>query len=185
MFHPTRPLLSLLASAALALATTGLSHADTNIERSCNAKYGTYIPGFLGSDGFVRVKVDGYENIDARFSFQARRGCGATVPNRCRERAREAAFACMAEHATTQGAIPASCTSNGVRDYSLSDMYGAMKAAACRHAKGYLGETKYQQAKAYPLKVTIRGIVSGDRGCGVDNLMSEVRSLGTINVQCD
>ena len=91
----------------------------------------------------------------------------------------------MSDHAKAQGSVPASCKRDGVRDYSLTDFDAAFKAAACRHAKGYLGDARYQQAKAYPLKVTIRGIVSGDRGCGANDEMSEVRSLGTVVVQCD
>lgn len=172
-----------LAFTAPLLCTQSL--ADTNIERSCIAKYRAYIPGFIGSDGFVRFRVDGYAAIDAKYDFEARRGCGATVPNRCRERARDAAFACMSEHAKTQGAIPEACKSNGVRGYTLSDMKAAFKPAACREAKGYLSAERYQMAREFPLKVTLQSVVSGDRGCGKNDEMSEVRSVGQLEVKCD
>lgn len=169
---------------AASLITVG-TWADSNIERSCKAKYRAYIPGFVGNDGFVRIRVDGNENIDPKYAFEARRGCGATVPNRCRERARDAAFACMSEHAKSQGAIPDACKSNGVRGYTLTNMSQAFKEAACRHAKGYLSAERYQTAKAFPLEVTIQSVVSGDSGCGQNEDKSEVRSVGKMRVQCD
>lgn len=172
--------LALLASLPLATAV----HADTNIERSCSAKYRVYIPESVFSDGRPQFRVDGHEPLAEQYTFSARRGCGATVPNRCRQRASEAALACMTDHAKNPGSRPASCTRDGVHGYTLTNLEAPVKAAACKHAKGYWGAEKYNNALPVTLKTSIKAIVSGDDGCDGKDSKSVVKYVATFNVEC-
>lgn len=76
--HPYRMVLLILAG------VFGFSTSAHSITRSCDAHYEWQTTG--GSFG-------------GKFSnFTGKGGCGSTVPNRCRERARDAAMNCMTTH---------------------------------------------------------------------------------------
>jgi hypothetical protein len=69
---------------AVALAGATCAPALANITRSCDAYYFWQTTGGTYSGTFA--------------TFTGKGGCGRTVANRCRERARDAAMACMATH---------------------------------------------------------------------------------------
>lgn len=107
MTERRRTLFSKLTVVALT-GTVSLPVAAANITRSCDAKYFWQTTGGTFSGTFS--------------DFTGKGGCGRTVPNRCRERARDAAMDCM----TTHWAIrwerrrPEAClNAQGVYDYNV------------------------------------------------------------------
>jgi hypothetical protein len=82
--------------------------ADANITRSCTAKYTIYIETPAAIRG---------SHFDTR-DFSGKGGCGAVVPNRCRDRASEKLIACFRAQFSNINAVPAECTSaHNVHDY--------------------------------------------------------------------
>jgi hypothetical protein len=72
------------ALTAVVLAGAACSPAMAKITRSCDASYFWQTTGGTYSGTFAK--------------FTGKGGCGSIVPNRCRERARDAAMACMPTH---------------------------------------------------------------------------------------
>ena len=67
------------------------------ITRHCRGAYIVQVVGAPGSPG------NGWQKLFPVPNFSAAGDCGSTVPNRCRERARDRANRCMQEHWTSAG----------------------------------------------------------------------------------
>jgi len=154
--------------------------AEDNIERSCKAMYGLYIPETVNSKGAPMRRIEGHMLLDKKYEFSARRGCGSIVPNRCRQRASEAAKQCMIAHAKAPATMPAACTSNGVKDYPIMNLEQTVKEAACSYARDFFGSNLAGMDDPFFVKTSIKAIIDGDKGCGGGdnkNLMEYVRTL--------
>jgi hypothetical protein len=142
-------LIGTLACAGLLLS----SSAYANIHRSCDAWY-----------EIKYVYIDGikpYKQGSAFGSFSATRSCGATVPNRCRERARGALESCMRVHWQVRWdrIRPTHCTSaEGVNNYTIADIKTELEREACCTAANALSFQK--------VTVDLYGFTGGDTGCG-------------------
>lgn len=83
--------------------------------------------------GLFQVVTDtGHHNYVPYTGFQARRGCGSSVPNRCRERARTALHTCMHQFMYWDprgNAVPMSCISNGVTGFNRFSWWHARHEA--------------------------------------------------------
>jgi len=101
--------------------------AETTVERSCD---GGYQLSFTRINGEKPAK----SSLMEFGKFGARRGCGKSVPNRCRERAREAILTCGERHwgRLTEGDAPAQCSGDeGIRNYSVASMQLEVERVAC------------------------------------------------------
>ena len=158
--------------------------AEDNIERSCEAKYGLYIPHTVNSKGSAGIRIDSHTLLDQKYEFSARRGCGRTVPNRCRHRASEAAMQCMIAHANAPATKPAACISNGVANYSITNLEKPVQEAACRVTRESLGPDRYKQLAPLLVKTSVKAFVKGDKGCGGGDSKYVMKYVGTIIVTC-
>lgn len=155
--------------AELALAPAVQSYATAgNGERA--AELGV-TPAIRRSCGaiFHLTSLQGGGAIEAE-PFSARRGCGRTVPNRCRRRARDSCKSCF-QAAWRDRFIrgrPRECTELS----SVSGFQGDVGLAAMvrRHV--------CQLFHARDQTVIVRGLVRGDTGC------SSATELGTLHVRC-
>jgi hypothetical protein len=130
--------------------------SEDNIERSCKAEYEVRLTFWKpkGVTHGVQLHMRDYE-------FSARRGCGRTVPNRCRKRAREAIKQCMVAHATAPATMPAACTSNGVENYRITNLEKAVQETVC----SFVNTNHMGIGVADLYDVALWGISSGDEGC--------------------
>lgn len=102
-----------------------------NIRRTCHAWYRCYAMMIDGVPPPSDVGISGLPR------FTAEGGCGEFVPDRCRERAREAAKDCATDHWINRRArtIPMSCfPHNGVRNYVTRDIEWELNKAVCCRA---------------------------------------------------
>lgn len=129
------------------------SEAGKEITRSCDGKY---IVKYKKINGVV-PQSSGTVFGD----FSATRHCGASVPNRCRERAREALFTCGKIHYEqrwTRNTIPTHCTLHeGVKNYNIRDIKDELEKAVCCGAAN-------KSHKKVEVELAIRS--QGDDGCG-------------------
>jgi hypothetical protein len=88
--------------------------------------------------------------------------CGATVPNRCRERARGKLLGCYREHWKVRWdrVRPEACTeAAGVSRYALADIKSAMEEQVC---------CSESSLKHDAIVVNLYGVTWGDEGCGAN-----------------
>ena len=128
--------------------------AFATIQSSCNAWYEVQ----------VLSSIQGNKTSEQVGQFSARRGCGDNVPNRCRSRARDAAHTCMQTHWNNRFDIkkPVKCTSEGVRNYRITDLKTNLENAACSLLKSpfdYNGDTRR-------IVFAVYRVTQGDTNCG-------------------
>lgn len=145
------PFLLGLCVAVLLLVGRPELAAAADIERSCQARW-TLTNKTTGATAVLD-------------EFEARAGCGKTVPNRCRSRARDAAHACMSKHWETRfdRKKPAECSSSGITGYGLPDIKAAVENAAC--SLGWV--------QGGDVVVSLSGSTSGDKECGRTKTFSD------------
>ena len=129
------------------------SEAGKEITPSCDA---SYLVKYKKINGVVPQSGG-----TAFGNFSATRHCGRTVPNRCRERAREAIFTCGKIHYDqrwTRNTIPTHCTTfEGVKNYNVRDMKDELEKAVCCGANNKLHKN---------MEVELSVQSRGDDGCG-------------------
>jgi hypothetical protein len=161
--------------------------AEDTVERSCKAAYRLHLSTIENAAGSSLIPIadviGGIANPDGSFGFTARRGCGATVPDRCRRRAGEAAMACMQAHANARGTMPQQCTNEGVKDYQIANLEAVIRARACKEVRNR-GIDESILPRPYYISVTIKGMVYGDSGCGGGDRDKMERDLATLRVAC-
>jgi len=167
-----------------ALLVSIQASAEDKIERSCKAKYGLYISETVNSKGTPMKRIEGHMVLDEKYEFSARRGCGSLVPNRCRQRASEAAKQCMIAHAKAPATMPAACTSNGVKDYPIMNLEQTVKEAACSYAKDFFGSKLAGMDDPFFVKTSIKAIIDGDKGCGGDDDKHLMEYIASLTVTC-
>ena len=174
--------ISLAAVSSIALFSHPVLAVD--IERSCNAYYRFHLGGVdneTGNHVFAIAEV-----IGSQSQFTARRGCGQTVPNRCRRRASEAAMQCMQAHAKNLAQAPAECRSNGVQNYPVDNLEQFAKTQVCAYLKNSGKVTFNSLPPGYSVTVGIKGKVWGDEGCGGgDRRDTEVDLVKNLKIKCD
>ena len=115
------------------------------ITRSCNAKL------------FIKNPMTGGTKTLEVFSAQG--NCGSAVPNRCRQRAKDAAFKCMRIHWDKRWDQdrPEHCEPGAkIFDYSIQDLKKRIESKACSAGWG----------KSGAVKIDLYGNTSGDNKCG-------------------
>ena len=131
------------------------SEAGNEITRSC--------------DGFYAVKIKKINGVATSGgttfgSFSATRHCGASVPGRCRERARETIFTCGTVHYAqrwTRNTIPSHCTIvEGVKHYDIKDIKDSLEKSVCCGASN-------KSRKSAEVELHVNS--SGGEGCGPGN----------------
>lgn len=161
--------------------------AGDTVERSCKAAYRLHLSAIEDAGGTKLIPIadviGGVANPDGSFGFSARRGCGATVPDRCRRRAGEAAMACMQAHASARGTMPRQCTSDGVTDYQITNLETVVRGRACEEVRKR-GINESILPRPYYIKVTIKGMVYGDSGCAGGDRNTMERDLAALRVAC-
>jgi hypothetical protein len=140
------------------------------IERSCNAYFGMDI-----------VQVDG-NRVQSRTltfgNFFTRRGCGQTVPDRCRRRARDSAHSCMRDHWThvRDMAAPKSCRGQDVRNYQVrGSLHNEVEKQACEYARAWINPNVNQ------VVVNVRAVSEGDSGCAMQSDLGQMYSISCLN----
>lgn len=136
-----------------------------NIERSCQARYIVYLkygpPTQRAPGPGIPILMKGSE-------FSARRGCGSNVPNRCRERARDAIMQCMKDHSqmgwNAVHTMPAACTSNGVQNYPITDIFEAVQETVCNHLKWDKEKSRWEHEPDLD-NADLWADISGNAGC--------------------
>jgi len=125
----------------------------------------------LGADGSGKGYLT--ERHGLKGFFTARRGCGRTVPNRCRQRAKSAALRCMQEHTQSLGETPAACSiHNGIEGYTFGNMQQTLHQAVCKYMEDkadYLeksGIDPFILPESYQVVVWFSAFIEGDAGCG-------------------
>jgi len=162
--------------------------AEDNIERSCKAFYRLHLSGISATPGgeqLIRIAetIGGVGNPDGSFGFSARRGCGRTVPDRCRRRASDAAMACMEAHAKSPKTMPPQCKSDGVEGYKIEDLETVVRKRVCAEVPKQ-GISQSILPRPYYVKTTIKGNAAGDSGCGGGDRDRVERDLSQIDVAC-
>lgn len=160
--HRRQLVLSLGTVALLVAAAPALAK---DIVRHCDGEY-----------RMVATLVDGRPpagNLEWHFGDYAGRGhCGSSVPNRCRERARNKLETCYREHWKVRWdrVRPQACTeSGGVSRYALADVKSTMEELVCCSDKA---------SKHDEITVNLYGLSWGNRGCGAD---ARPRLLGSLD----
>ncbi len=158
-----------------------------NIQRSCTANYQIYIVRAATASNVQLAPVGkwtafGSTHLD--YQFTARRGCGRSVPNRCRQRASTAALNCMQAHVRNPGSTPTACRGNGVRDYRIGNMQRLLQQSVCKFMNERSGINPTILPNPYYVDTTIRAYIHGDRGCGGGNRLHVKRDLGSVRVRC-
>lgn len=141
-----------------------------NIQRSCRAYYelertsATYpkpVPPPLGP-----------ERLTFQFGdFGSHGSCGKSVPNRCRERARNAAHQCMRSHwanpARSEGWV---CADSAISNYQLPRPYlrGEVQDWICR------------SFRVSSMSVRVKAVTTGDTGCDQTAVLQE-----NFSVNCE
>ena len=155
-----KSLILILLAASIAIAAQPAAAKTT---RHCRAHWEIR---FLNVNGNV-IQHGPHQEFGA---FDAEGSCGNTVPNRCRERARVKARACMA--ATWQRPNPPECNDRALRGRSgefrraVGDLGGAILWNACC--------TRGGDTSRSTVVVSVKGITNGDKGCpGSQTFQSE------------
>ena len=132
--------------------------AGANTTRQCSAEYVMKI-GPIQNKIFLPGLVSAEETVLAR--FRGIGGCGNSVPNRCRRRARDSIIACAKQHYDTPLPLPTACTpQSGVYDYGgVSPFTLFVKRLCCSTPEVIQYKPTYFDAS-----LSVR--VSGDKGCG-------------------
>ncbi len=155
------------------LSGASLAFGEDKIERSCKAYYAVRVQytKTVNKKPFshlVQLPMKKYE-------FSARRGCGRTVPDRCRKRALEAIEQCMVAHAKNPATMPAACTSDGVRDYRITNLEKAVQETVCDHV------SKPQHLFTLPdiYSISLTGFSSGEN-CYSSSLGGDLGSFKKV-----
>ncbi|MEM1046258.1 MAG: hypothetical protein AAGL24_08910 [Pseudomonadota bacterium] len=141
-------------SLTLAAVIMMSSVAEAKIKRGCKAWYEVDI---IRASGIANVATPPF----TYGQFSARRGCGNSVPNRCRRRARNSAHLCMNDH-WNSGFVgkPQSCLNSAIQAYYTSDLKRAIQSASCNYIAGkswLRGKSRYW--------ISVRARTSGDKEC--------------------
>lgn len=112
--------------------------------------------------------VNGWRKLFPVPNLTAAGECGSTVPNRCRERARDRANRCMQQHWDDRWSFttPAICTAAaGVTGYNIADLKRAIEIAGCCALRSPIRDLDVN----IPLRVSRHSY--GDKGCGTGSVM--------------
>jgi len=164
----------------------GPTQAD-NIQRSCAADYQIFISRAVTASNMNLVIIGKWGTLGATsedYTFTARRGCGRTAPNRCRQRASAAALQCMQAHTQSLGNTPSACRSNGVQGYRVGNMQKLLQESVCRFMGEHSGVNTSILPKPYYVDTTIRAYIHGYQGCGGGSRMKVKRELRSVRVRC-
>jgi hypothetical protein len=117
--------------------------------------------------------INGWHTLFPVPNFTAEGECGSTVPNRCRERARDRANRCMQKHWDDRWLFttPAICTAaGGVTGYNIADLKRAIEIAGCCSLSSPIRNADAD----IPLRVSRHSF--GDKGCGTGSVTLNVQS---------
>lgn len=170
--------------AITAMITFAIDVSAANIERSCKATYLIHMGQAETESRGRLLDIADVRGLDESYAFSARRGCGSTVPNRCRQRASEAALQCMQAHSKNPHSMPTACKSNGVENYSITDLDAVARERACRYVEKESPVNVNLLPKPYYIGVTLKLRISGDEGCGGGSKTSLTKDLHYIRVSC-
>lgn len=143
--------------------------ADANVTRSCTAKYSIWVE----APGAIRGST--FDSPD----FSGRGGCGAVVPNRCRDRASEKLIACFRAQFRNINSVPAECTSDhNVHSYPFSvSLQRYLQENVCRRYGGDHRE----------ITVRVNPSIRGNRHCDCNPWSGRVLDCtgsGPIRITC-
>ena len=96
--------------------------------------------------------------------FETRRGCGSSVPNRCRRRARDQAHACMAKFFKSGNKVPNDCLGSAVKNFPKAWKALGPKTAALVEAKS-IAELINGIKKNPKYGYTVDAVTTGNTGC--------------------
>lgn len=120
--------------------------------------------------GYYRLSFDSY-SFDAGY-FEIRRGCGETVPNSCRERARDGGHNVMRHHMNNGIPTTKFLKDQGAKGYWVRDMKSFVEGEVC----DFLKWNKIQ--KKGPFQVRVTAVTAGISPCAKETL------LGTFSISC-
>ena len=123
-------------------------NAHAGIERSCQAHF--------------EIKINSSKLQLGQ--FETRRGCGSSVPNRCRRRARDQAHACMAKFYANGKKAPKECLGKAVKNFSNDWKSVGPKKAALIEAKS-IGELMNGMIKKRSFPYSVYAVTTGGSGC--------------------
>lgn len=162
-----------------------------NIERSCDIRYRLHLGQIQGVTNVRLVSIADFiatpraaDGLHELWTFTARRGCGRTVPNRCRERASEAAMACMVSHGQSPANKPDACTKDGVKDYPFDNLERTIRQHVCNWAAKNDRFNETILPRPYHVNVDLQAVINGDTGCGGPGKSIITRSVYRTEVSC-
>lgn len=122
--------------------------ANAGITRACKAHF--------------EISINGSTLTLGR--FETRRGCGSSVPNRCRRRARDQAQACMAKFFASGKKVPKDCLGKAVKKFPRNWRAVGPRTAALVEAKS-IGELMNGTMKNRDYPYSVYAVTTGDTGC--------------------
>jgi len=151
---------------------------DTKIKRTCKASYIGQVIGINYSYNRSTGKMEKYlpipstEKVEVSSSiFKARRGCGKSVPNRCRKRARNSLLNCA--KAVTQfpnmGVVPNECRVDSIENYPTNMIFD-MGRRVCEPLRTRRGMLLTTFPKPYFVHLMLSIDIWGNKGCGKKGL---------------
>ena len=148
------------------------AYAD-NITRSCTAKYVLHIKSASERYGGPIAQPE-------MFSFTAKGGCGKSVPNRCRKRARAAALVCMEFHLNNDyqtmygnNKAPYYCSKyKRIYGYNIEQLSTKIRQTACNAtpANAVRAQDRTQDG-SFTIKAKVIARVYGKKGCAADKVL--------------
>lgn len=169
------------------LSTAPLNVEAGNIQRGCTALYQIYIVRAVTASNLQLVGINKWWVLGSRsedYQFTARRGCGSTMPNRCRRRAGAAALQCMQAHTQSLDNTPAACRSNGIQGYRVGNFSTLLQQSVCRFMAERSGVARSILPKPYYVDTTVRAYIYGGPGCGGADHRKMKRDLRNVRVRC-
>lgn len=160
-----------------------------NVHRSCKAWYKIHMNSVMDSthkQHLLNLAQD-WSIVGPRgesYTFSARGGCGASLPNRCRRRASEAALTCMQAQFQNPASTPPACRTNNIRNYPVTNLPKLVRQAVCDWMHKRSGVNPTILPKPYAVDTNIFAVVIGDKGCGGGNRDRMEKNLGTMVVSC-
>lgn len=181
----------LLGLSLAALSITTLPAQAGNIHRSCKAWFRVYMSTVSNSaNNETLLHITDYWSLlgppHVTYEFSATGSCGATVPNRCRRRASEAAIKCMRAQVKTPSTVPAACRTNAIHNYHVTQFPKLVQFTACDWMSHRSNINLKILPNPYTVNTNIFAVVVGDKGCGGgDRTMVVKKDLGGMAVSCE
>jgi hypothetical protein len=187
----------LFATASLVVGELPAEAQSSHVRRSCKATFVVRAVGVVAAGGFMPFRPAPPDRTPA-YEFTGEAGCGTLVRNRCRRRASDIAFTCMAAMASNVNSssnFGEQCPGYGEQSSSKVDgsfnyrlrqkPFDAYLANyVCAAANQWFDRFEPQRTQDAAIRYEIYGRTWGDTGCGGGDRRSKMTKLATQVITC-